>query len=77
MNAAPLNVLLAGATGTVGRATLSGLLDRGHAVACVLRPGGGASAALPRGTEAIEADLTRPGSLAAALRGRRVDAVVS
>ena len=77
MNAAPLNVLLAGATGTIGRATLSGLLERGHAVTCVLRPGRGASAALPRGTEAIEADLTRPGSLAAALRGRRVDAVVS
>jgi divinyl chlorophyllide a 8-vinyl-reductase len=77
MLAASPHVLLAGATGTVGRATLAALLDRGHAVACVLRPGRGASAALPRGAEAVEADVTRPGSLAAALRGRRVDAVVS
>jgi divinyl chlorophyllide a 8-vinyl-reductase len=70
-------VLLAGATGTVGRATLSALLGRGHAVTCVLRPGRGAGAALPVGAEAIEADVTRPDSLSAALRGRRMDAVVS
>lgn len=46
-------------------------------VARVLRPGCVASAALPGGAEAIEADVTRPGSLAVARRGRRVDAVIS
>ncbi|SEL95769.1 divinylchlorophyllide 8-vinylreductase [Roseovarius azorensis] len=44
-------VLLLGATGTIGRAVLTGLRVRGHAVTCLTRPPGGAlpqSAALDR-----------------------------
>ena len=70
-------MLLAGATGTIGRATLRALLARGHAVTCVLRPGRSAGAARAMGAEVLGADVTRPDALAAALRGRRVDAVVS
>lgn len=77
MTHSALHVLLAGATGTAGRATLRALLGRGYAVTCVLRPGSAARAALPPGTEAIEADVTQHGSLAAALSGRHVDAAVS
>lgn len=70
-------MLLAGATGTIGRATLRALLARGHAVTCVVRPGRGTAAALPPGVDTVAAEVAQPGALTAALQGRQVDAVVS
>ena len=66
-------VLLLGATGTIGRATLRALLARGHRVVCFLR----APAAF-EGAEVRVGDVTDPASLARdAFRGERFDAVVS
>lgn len=44
----PKSVLLFGATGTIGRATAQALMDAGHKVCCVTRPGG-KSSTLPHG----------------------------
>ena len=77
----PRRILLLGATGTIGRATLRALLDRGHRVVCVVRPGrrsteGGLEG--PRGSvEVREAELTDPTSVRDALGGEPLDAVVS
>lgn len=68
-------MLLLGATGTIGRATARALLVRGHEVLCVVRPGADLSG-LPE-VETAEAELTRPGALASALSGRKVDVVMS
>ena len=73
-------VLLLGASGTIGRATLAELRARGHEVVCLVRPGAGARlGALPAGVAVREADLTAAdaGSARAALRDARIDAVVS
>jgi len=40
----PCRVFLVGATGTIGRATLRALVDRGHEVVCFVRPWPGPSA---------------------------------
>lgn len=58
----PRRVLLLGATGTIGRATLAALLARGHAVTCVLRSGTGAP--LPAGVGRVTADLTDAAAMA-------------
>ncbi len=58
----PRRVLLLGATGTIGRATLSALLARGHHVTCVLRPG--VAPALPERTDTLCTDLTDAAALA-------------
>ena len=49
-------VLLLGATGTIGRATLAALLARGHEVTCVLRAG----TTPPPGATAMTLDLSDP-----------------
>jgi divinyl chlorophyllide a 8-vinyl-reductase len=67
-------VLVLGATGTIGRATVAALLARGHAVVCYLRPGAEA-AGLPEGVTLRRgeiADIARAG-----FRGERFDALVS
>ncbi|WP_187352033.1 SDR family oxidoreductase [Allosaccharopolyspora coralli] len=62
--------LVTGASGRVGRHMLDGFREAGLAVRAVSRDPDGAS--LPEDTEPYRADLTRPDSLAAALRGVEV-----
>jgi divinyl chlorophyllide a 8-vinyl-reductase len=73
-------VLLLGATGTIGRATASALVQQGHTVVCAVRPRAGRdrlSALLP-GTTLRQADVADPASLAQhVFAGERFDAVVS
>jgi divinyl chlorophyllide a 8-vinyl-reductase len=67
-------VLVLGATGTIGRATVAALCARGHAVVCYLRPGAEA-AGLPEGATLRRgeiADIARAG-----FRGERFEALVS
>ncbi|MCL1628134.1 NAD(P)H-binding protein [Roseibaca sp. V10] len=67
-----MKVLLAGATGTIGRAVLDRLQAEGHDVTCLARPG----SRLPEGVTRCQADLALPDALSpGALRG--VDAVLS
>lgn len=54
-----MKVLLAGATGTIGRAVLDRLLAEGHSVTCLSR----SRRALPDGVGRLEADLTKPNAL--------------
>lgn len=70
------SVLLLGATGTIGRATLRALLRRGHDVTCFVRP---ASAGLVGpGAVVRTGDVLDAASVARdAFGGRRFDAVVS
>ena len=68
-----LRVLLLGATGTIGRATAAALVAAGHEVVAVVRPG----SAGPEGCARLEADVTAPGALAAAIGAARFDAVIS
>ncbi|MBQ0748857.1 MAG: NAD(P)H-binding protein, partial [Roseovarius sp.] len=67
-------VLVLGATGTIGRATVAALCARGHEVVCYLRPGAEA-AGLPKGITLRRgeiADIARAG-----FRGARFEALVS
>jgi divinyl chlorophyllide a 8-vinyl-reductase len=68
-----LRVLLLGATGTIGRATAAALVAAGHEVVAVVRPG----ATGPEACARLEADVTKPGALAAAIGTARFDAVIS
>ena len=68
-----LRVLLLGATGTIGRATAAALVEAGHEVVAVVRPG----ASGPAGCARLEADVTQAGALAAAIGSARFDAVIS
>jgi divinyl chlorophyllide a 8-vinyl-reductase len=70
-------VLVLGATGTIGRATVRELVRRGHDVVAVVRPGAAVTDDL-RGAVARAADATQPGALARdAIRAERFDALVS
>lgn len=68
-----LNLLLLGATGTIGRAVLAGAQARGHRITALTRPG----TTPPPGIHALPCTLTDPPSIRAALTGRRFDAVIS
>jgi divinyl chlorophyllide a 8-vinyl-reductase len=74
-------VLLLGATGTIGRATLGALRRRGHRVVCLVRPGRRGSLTGVDGAgapvEVLDADLMDPASVRDVLRGEPLDAVVS
>jgi len=73
-------VLMLGASGTVGRATVAALLRHGHEVVCVLRPRppDAPAASLPAGAIMREAEVTCPQALARdGLRGERFDAMIS
>jgi divinyl chlorophyllide a 8-vinyl-reductase len=81
-----LRVCLVGATGTIGRATLRVLAQRGHEVVCLARPrpskdGSVATAddtALSTGAAMRFVDFSRPESVMAdGFRGERFDAVLS
>lgn len=75
----PRRILMLGATGTIGRATVRALLARGHEVVCFLRPRGpGGRTHLPDGAILRYGDVTDPVSLARdGFRNERFDALVS
>ena len=79
-------VFVIGATGTIGRATVRALVQRGHEVVCFVRPRAGSKGALtPEDSERLLAgaavrfgDVSDATSLARdGLRGERFDALVS
>ncbi|UVO49582.1 NAD(P)H-binding protein [Sphingomonas sp. SUN019] len=71
-----LRIFMLGATGTIGRATVRALIDRGHELVCLIRPGSGQS--LPGGATIRYGDATDSGSLVRdGLRGERFDALIS
>ncbi len=76
----PRRILMAGATGTIGRATVRALVRRGHHVVCLVRATSrdAAAASLPEQVEVRAADVTDAASLARdGVRSERFDAVVS
>ncbi|QGY04612.1 NAD(P)H-binding protein [Methylobacterium mesophilicum SR1.6/6] len=76
VGAGPRRVLVLGATGTIGRATVRALVSRGHAVVCLVRRS--ADTALPAGATERIVDLTDPLSLARdGVRGEAFDVLVS
>ena len=73
----PRRVLLFGATGAIGQATVRALIARGHSVVCLVRPQSRDAVRLD-GADVRFGEATDPGSLAAeGFRGERFDAVVS
>ncbi len=64
-----MRVLVTGATGKVGHAIASALLDRGDQVRALVRDPKRAASVLPAGIEPIRGDVTDPESLAAAAEG--------
>lgn len=75
----PRRILMLGATGTIGRATVRALLARGHEVVCFLRPRSpGGRTHLPDGAILRYGDVTDPVSLARdGFRNEQFDALVS
>jgi divinyl chlorophyllide a 8-vinyl-reductase len=82
----PCRILLLGATGTIGRATLRSLARRGHEVVCFSRPAAGVdrgrrlpdSAKPSTEAEVRSGDIMDAGSIASeGFRGERFDALVS
>ena len=82
----PRRVFVLGATGTIGRATVHALVDRGHEVVCFARPRAGVDGAFAEAdSERLLAGATvrfgnvgEPASLAReGFRGERFDALVS
>ena len=82
----PQRVLVLGATGTIGRATVRALLQRGHDVVCLVRPRAGVGRLLaPADTQRLLTgatvrfgDVGDPASLARdGFQGERFDALVS
>jgi divinyl chlorophyllide a 8-vinyl-reductase len=78
--------MVLGATGTIGQATVSALVQRGHEVVCFVRPRAGVGGALTptgsadllKGATVRFGDVTDPASLARdAFQGERFDALVS
>src|SRR5699024_12291088 len=64
---AAVTILVTGATGTVGRALVHALSERGQSVRALSRDP--STAVLPTGVEVVQGDLTDPSSLTAALDG--------
>lgn len=56
----PLRVMLLGATGTIGRATAQALLNDGHKLTCLVRPG---AKELPAGVDVRTGEVTSAQSL--------------
>jgi divinyl chlorophyllide a 8-vinyl-reductase len=82
----PQRVFVLGATGTIGRATVRALVQRGHEVVCLVRPRAGVGGALApadaarllAGATVRIGDVGDPASLARdGFRGERFDALVS
>jgi dihydroflavonol-4-reductase len=64
-----MRVLVTGATGKVGHAIASALLDRGDSVRAMVRDPAKAASILPAGIEPVRGDATDIDSLAAAVEG--------
>src|SRR4051794_14681053 len=64
-----MRALVTGATGKVGHAIASALLDRGDQVRALVRDPKRAASVLPAGIEPVKGDVTDVGSLAAAVEG--------
>jgi dihydroflavonol-4-reductase len=64
-----MRVLVTGATGKVGNAIASALLDRGDQVRALVRDPKRAAGILPAGIESIPGDATEPATLDAAVEG--------
>ena len=77
--AARQRVMVLGATGTIGRATVEALVDRGHEVVCFLRPQAGSRPrALPTNAILRFGDVTDAASLREqGFAGERFDALIS
>lgn len=76
----PARIWLAGATGYIGRALARELVERGHEVTALVRPGRHAAHDVDAplaGCRILEVDPTAPDALAAALAGEKTDAVFS
>jgi divinyl chlorophyllide a 8-vinyl-reductase len=69
-----MNVLLAGATGTIGTATARRLVAAGHDTVCPLRPGRDLD--VPGARKAV-CDVSDPAALAALMADTRPEAVIS
>jgi divinyl chlorophyllide a 8-vinyl-reductase len=69
-------VLVAGASGYIGRVVVRELLDRGYRVSCILRRPPSPDDAAFAGARLLLADLTRPESLSAAMLGEEVPEMV-
>jgi divinyl chlorophyllide a 8-vinyl-reductase len=71
-------ILVLGATGAIGQATMRALVNAGHDVVCFVRPGPDRSADMFSGAEARFGDATDPEALVRnGFCGERFDAVVS
>ncbi|MBT2523026.1 SDR family oxidoreductase [Arthrobacter sp. ISL-28] len=70
----PATVLVAGATGSIGRYAVAAALGQGYAVRALVRDRERAAGILPDGVHLVVGDLTRPETLGLALED--VDAVV-
>ncbi|GAA1445990.1 SDR family oxidoreductase [Leifsonia poae] len=73
MNAAPLTVLVVGATGSIGRLAVAEAIRRGHTTRALVRDAAKADA-LPAEAQLVVGDLTRAETLGEAVDG--VDAVI-
>lgn len=75
----PRRVLVAGASGTIGRAVVRRQVADGHAVTALLRPGGGATGEFAElaGAEVARTALDDPAGLARVMATTRPDCVVS
>ena len=67
-----MKVLVTGATGKVGHAIASALLERGDDVRALVRDPERAASTIPAGVELISGDVTDPDSLPAAVEGREL-----
>lgn len=74
----PRRVLLMGATGTIGKATVRALVAGGHEVVCLVRPGENRTESMFDGAAVRFGEATDPASIAQnGFRGERFDTLVS
>ncbi|MFL0670424.1 MAG: NAD(P)H-binding protein [Erythrobacter sp.] len=75
----PRRVMVAGASGTIGRAVVAELVARGAGVTALLRPAGAGGAALPElaGAQCLRVGLGDAAGLAAAFEAVQPDVVIS
>ncbi len=75
----PRRVIVAGASGTIGRAVVAQLVARGYAVTALLRPSRTPTAALPElaGAQCVSVGLGDTAGLAAAFEAARPEVVIS
>ncbi len=76
----PCRVIVLGATGTIGQATVRALVARGHEVDCLVRPRPGPGRGpqtLPQGATPLVGDVTDAGAVRHAFQNGGYDAAVS